>query len=233
MEYINDKVNTIIHKENSLQKLNLAFQNHISNKDYKTANLLAYWINDFVKYHGEENEFYSKKLKVFKRGELVKANLGFNVGNELRGLHYCIVIEKYDNPKNGTLTVVPLTSKKSNKVYNQCTLNLGKEIYEILKNKIQKEIVELNKMIEFFSSPSKISEHLKTVIENEIQYYKSLEDEIKKLKKDSIALINQITTISKQRLFDETILRKTCISDETMNLLDNKIIKTFTQTLVC
>ena len=219
MEYINDKVNTIIHKDNSLQRLNLAFQNHISNKDYKTANLLAYWINDFVKYHGEENEFYSRKLKVFKRGELVKANLGFNVGNELRGLHYCIVIEKYDNPKNGTLTVVPLTSKKSNKVYNQCTLNLGKEIYEILKNKIKKEIVELNKMIDFFSISTKFSEHLKNV----------LEDEIKKLKKDSIALINQITTISKQRLFDETILRKTCISDETLNLLDNKIIKTFTR----
>ena len=233
MEYINDKENTIIHKDNSLQKLNLAFQSYILNKEYKTANLLAYWINDFVKYHGEENDFYSRKLKVFKRGELVKANLGFNVGNELRGLHYCIVIEKFDNPKNGTLTVVPLTSKKSNKVYNQCTLNLGKEIYEILKNKIQKEIEELNKMIELLSKFGKISEHLKNTLENEMQYFNNLEDEIKKIKKDSIALVNQITTISKQRLFDETILRKVHISTETLNLLDNQIIKTFTQFLVC
>ena len=46
----------------------------------------------------------------------------------LGGLHYCIVLEKFDNPKNGTLTVIPLTSKKSNKVYSKCTLNLGKEI---------------------------------------------------------------------------------------------------------
>ena len=91
MEYINNITDTIIHKENSLQKLNLTFQNHILKQEYKKANLLAYWINDFVKYHGEENDFNNRKLKVFKRGDLVKANLGFNIGNELgrASLLYC------------------------------------------------------------------------------------------------------------------------------------------------
>lgn len=233
MEYINDKTNTIIHKDNSLQNLNLVFQNHILRKEYKTANLLAYWINDFVKYHGEENDFNSRRLKVFKRGDLVKANLGFNVGNELGGLHYCIVLEKFDNPKNGTLTVVPLTSKKSNKVYHQCTLNLKKEIYEILKMKIQKELNELNKIIKLLSRIGETPEHLKNTLENEKKYFEKLEDEIKKLKQDSIVLINQITTISKQRIFDETILRKVRISNESLNLLDNQIIKTFTHSFAC
>lgn len=84
MDYIIEKINTVIHKDNSIDKLNLTIQNHIKNNDYKTANLLAYWINDFAKYHEEEINFFNKKLRVFKRGNIVKANLGFNIGNELR-----------------------------------------------------------------------------------------------------------------------------------------------------
>lgn len=91
MDCINQKLDTIIHKDDSLEKLNLTFQNHITNQEYKTANLLAYWINDFVKYHKQENIFNNGKLRVFKRGDLIKANLGFNIGNELRriALLYC------------------------------------------------------------------------------------------------------------------------------------------------
>ena len=107
----------------------------------------------------------------------------------LGGLHYCIVLEKFDNPKNGTLTVIPLTSKKSNKVYSKCTLNLGKEIYEILKNKIQTK------------------------------------NEIEKMNKESIALLNQITTISKQRIFNDELLTKTYISKTTLKLLDKQLVK--------
>lgn len=91
MEYINERINTIIHKQESINKLDIAFHNYILNKDYKTANLLAYWINDFTKYHDNENNFIAKKQKVFKRGSIVKVNLGFKIGNELRRLTllYC------------------------------------------------------------------------------------------------------------------------------------------------
>ena len=51
-------------------------------------------------------------MKTFKRGDIIKVNLGYNIGNELGGLHYCVVINKFDNPFNGTLNVIPLTSKK-------------------------------------------------------------------------------------------------------------------------
>ena len=84
MEYINDKINTIILKEDSINNLDFAFHNYILNKDYKTANLLAYWINDFTKYHFYEENYNLKKQRVFRRGSIVKANLGFNIGNELR-----------------------------------------------------------------------------------------------------------------------------------------------------
>ena len=91
MEHLNEIINTIIHKEDSINKLELAFHNYILNKDYKTANLLAYWINDFTRYHDNKNSYITRNQKVFKRGSIVKANLGFNVGNELRRttLLYC------------------------------------------------------------------------------------------------------------------------------------------------
>lgn len=57
--------------------------------------------------------FDTTKLITFKRGNIGKANLGFNIGHEFGGLHYCIVLDKFDNPKNGTLNVIPLISKKN------------------------------------------------------------------------------------------------------------------------
>lgn len=54
-------------------------------------------------------------MKKYKRGSIIKANLGFNVGNEEGGLHYCIVLDKTNALSSGTLTVIPLTSIKENK----------------------------------------------------------------------------------------------------------------------
>ena len=49
------------------------------------------------------------------------------------------------------------------------------------------------------------------------------------MKKDSNALINQITTISKQRIFKDTIRRNVKISSESLNLIDKQITKYFTK----
>ena len=58
------------------------------------------------------------------------------------------------------------------------------------------------------------------------------EDEIK-LKKQcyyaSIALINQITTVSKQRIFKDTVRRNVKISNKSLDLIDKQIIKYFTK----
>ncbi len=113
------KNNTILHKDNSLNRLNLSFLKHIELSEYKKSNLLAYWIYDFAIYHDEERTFNIEKSGVYSRGDVIKVNLGFNIGNELGGLHYCIVLNKYDNTRNGALNVIPLTSRKCNKnVYN-------------------------------------------------------------------------------------------------------------------
>lgn len=193
------KNNTIIHKDNSLNRLDLSFLKHIELEEYKKSDLLAYWINDFAVYHDEERTFNISKSGVFSRGDIIKVNLGFNIGHELGGLHYCVVLSKYDNTRNGTLNVIPLTSKKANKKYDSSTVNLGNELYSILQEKLDKEKQKLKQIL----------------------------DELDK--QDSIALINQITTISKQRIFKDTLRRNVKLSNNSLDLIDEQIIKYFTK----
>ena len=54
---------------------------------------------------------------------------------------------------------------------------------------------------------------IQNIIEKEQKY-------IEKMEKDSIALINQRTTISKQRIFKDTVRRNVKISSESLNLID-------------
>lgn len=56
-----------------------------------------------------------------------------------------------------------------------------------------------------------------------------MEKEISKMQKDSIALINQITTISKQRIFKDIVRKNVKISNESLDLIDKQIIKFFTK----
>ena len=139
-EITNDKITiedersaAISHKDSALKRLDLSFNKHIEAKEYKKSHLLSYWITDFSNYHDEEKTFDSSSLKTFKRGDIVKVNLGFNIGNELGGLHYCVVLNKNDNPYSGTLNVIPLSSFKENKKFNDSTcINLGDELYNLL-----------------------------------------------------------------------------------------------------
>lgn len=226
-EIMNDqeKNNAIIHKDNSLHRLDISFIKHIDLKEYKTSHLLAYWMNDFANYHDEERTFDTTKMICFKRGSIIKVNLGFNIGHELGGLHYCVVLDKFDNPKNGTLNVIPLTSKK-NKKYPKSSIDLGNEIYDTLNSLYSEEVKKLsNKYTDIWSLPSeKVAQFT-----SDFEYVKKIKDEISKMKIGSIALINQITTISKQRIFDDEILRKVRLSSDSLTLLDNGIIKFFTK----
>lgn len=66
---------------------------------------------------------------------------------------------------------------------------------------------------------------------NDFKYIKKVEKEISKMKKGSIALVSQITTISKQRIYDpktsSDILANLRVSNNTLNLIDSKIRELF------
>lgn len=223
------KNNVILHKDNSLNRLDLSFLKHIELSEYKKSELLAYWIHDFAEYHDEERTFNIAKSGIYSRGDVIKVNLGFNIGNELGGLHYCIVLNKYDNTRNGALNIIPLTSRKDNKKYDSSSVNLGKELYNIFQSKIEKEKLKLQEILVELEKIENVSINIQNTIEKEQKYIAKMEKEIGKMKKDSIALINQISTISKQRIFKDTVRRNVKISNASLDLIDKQIIKFFTK----
>ena len=153
----------------------------------------------------------------------------FNIGNELGGLHYCIVLNKYDNTRNGALNIIPLTSRKDNKKYDSSSVNLGKELYNIFQSKIEKEKLKLQQILVELEKIKNIPINIQSTIEKEQKYIAKMEKEIGKMQKDSIALINQISTISKQRIFKDTVRRNVKISNNSLDLIDKQIIKFFTK----
>lgn len=150
------------------------------------------------------------------------------------------MLNKDDKPSFGTLNVVPLTSIKENKTYYDNTINLGNEIYTILYNKFQKKFNDTFEKLSSISN-NKIEnyEDMKDDLElipflsQELEFLKKFEKEITKIKKGSIALLNQITTISKQRIYyprtSKDLLSGVHLSNASLDLLDEKLIKLFTK----
>lgn len=223
-----EKIEAITHKDTALKRLDVSFNKHIEASEYKKSNLLAYWIKDFSNYHDNEKLFLPSSLKNFKRGDIVKVNLGFNVGNELGGLHYCVVINKNDNIHSGSLNVIPLSSVKEDKLYNENTcINLGDELYNSLCQKFNKEMSKVSsKLLSIENLESLKSLEVEKISRN-LEFLKRLEDELDKMKHGSIAYIHQITTISKQRIFKTPILSGIKLANESLDLIDEKIKNLF------
>ena len=77
-------------------------------------------------------------------------------------------------------------------------------------------------------------DHLKQKLlknQENLMLIEKITSELSQMKKGTIALVNQITTISKQRIYnpkkDIDILSGIKISDEKMALIDNKIKKIY------
>ena len=105
----------------------------------KKADLISYWIKDYVRFLKLEEEYDPKKSRKYKRGDVIKAHLGFRIGSEEGGLHYCVVLDKTPALSSPVLTVVPLTSvkKQDNLVYlPRGCVYIGNEIYNLINLKI-------------------------------------------------------------------------------------------------
>lgn len=227
MEYKNNELDANNHKNIALNDIDYTIKTHIYEKDYKQAHLLSYWFEDFSKYHKEEKTFDVSKSGVYKRGSIIKVNLGYNIGTELGGLHYCVVISKKDNIKSGNLTVVPLSSKKSNKNYNNYSnIDIKNELYLLMNENLKKEKEKLN---ETFSELVRIEMYKE--MKEKYNYMSNLlqkqEKEIQKYNKDSIVLINQITTISKQRIYYDPVIKGIKLSNTSLDLIDKQLAKYF------
>lgn len=89
----------------------------IKKKPYKFAYLDEWLLKNSKLLLTEAKEYETKTnqtYKTYKRGTIIKVDFGVNLGSEMSQVHFAIVLNNYDNPKNNILTVVPLTSKPSN-----------------------------------------------------------------------------------------------------------------------
>lgn len=231
--------------ENHVNKALKNINNYLHNlreDNPKKSELISYWIHDFIKMIKFEDTFKPTKNKNYKKGDVIKVNLGFNVGSEQGGLHYAVVLEKNNSQASPVITIAPLTSinssNKSNKGLRPGKVNLGNELYELLEKKclseIKKCLPDTNKVGENFESD--FENYIQLIadskeLNNHKEYYIKLLKEIGKMKNGSICLINQITTISKIRIYDPKtradVLHGIRFSDKTLDLIDENIKKYF------
>lgn len=151
--------------------------------------------------------------------------MGFNVGSELGGAHYAIVLDKENKHTSNTLTIVPLSSYKG-KVYER-DIFLHDDLFRQINRKWRTLLKTANdsydkvmKLIELLDSSSenhslgevaaadenesndfinivKEFNFQKEELEKKLRQLKNMEHEIDMMKTGSIAKMEQITTISK------------------------------------
>ncbi len=196
-------------------------------EDTKKASNLSYWIKHYIYYLNQEKTYNPKYQKNYKRGDIVKVNLGYNIGCEEGGLHYAVVINN-PNKNSGVVTIIPLSSIKSGKKLHYTEVNLGDTLYQKILIKLNTKMEMLKEQINSATTDDQVEE-----IEKKLREIRSDIDQIQKMKKGSVALVEQITTVSKQRIVTPTkkdkFLSKIKLSDEELDLIDEKIKKLYTK----
>ena len=108
-----------------------------NDSNIKKVNLISYWQKDYINYIKNEKDFNPTNLKTYKRGDIIKVNLGFNIGSELGGLHYCVVIDKKNNRNSPVITVIPLSSFDI-----LSGINLSNENLNLIDDKMKKMFIK-------------------------------------------------------------------------------------------
>lgn len=168
------------------------------------------------------------KFKTYKRGQIILLDFSPSIGSEFKGKHFAIVLTKKDSPKNGVLTVVPLSSK--NKKYY---LNIGNVVSKQILPKLISDLENLNRFYnELMTDALKLNEsELKELSENTEEFLNTANYYLERSKR-SYALVQNITTVSKFRIksprsrYDP--LKKLIVDDLILDLIDEKIIQLFT-----
>lgn len=238
------------HRTLSIQKLDSYLSSLIESDDSKMngkADKLSYWLEDWTTFLDYEPEFIPTNLRRYKRGEIIKVHLGFNIGSEEGGLHYAVVLDKNNAKSSPVLTIVPLTSLKPHVDVNNLksgSVFLGNELFTSLSAKISSsqkhlsdELALLQELVKNLDKNTSDIERDSLIarVENatiDLELLSRMRSEVSRMKRGSIALVNQITTISKIRIYDpktdHDILSNIKLSNEKLDLIDEAIIKKFT-----
>ncbi len=247
MSKLKSKAELEAHKNKAINKIQSYIDNLINSSnpnDNGKADKLCYWLEDYINFLKYESIFTPSTYPKYKRGQIVKVHLGYNIGSEEGGLHYAIVIEKNNSIHSPVINIIPLTSiKKSTNINNirkdRGQILLGNELYKMLDIKIKTLSQSARKQLNELDSIIMTDDNMKSVAEmisnlhNDLNLLSNMSEEILKMKKGSIALVGQITTISKIRIYNpktkHDILSNIRISNEMLDRIDESIIKMCTK----
>ncbi len=213
-----------------LDKAYINYHNIIDKKlPYKFAYLDEWLLKNSKLLLSETMEYdnqATKTYKTYKRGTIIKVDFGVNLGSEMSQVHFAIVLNNYDNPKNNVLTVIPLTSKES-----RFNLDLENLVMDKLIEKIKKELLKIGikEELDFKDRTLTIEEQIKLKkLYNVLDYYRSNQ-------KNTYACSSLITTISKTRIFkpinEYDFVGKERCSKEVMDKIDKELIEKFTKNI--
>ncbi|MBP5493805.1 MAG: type II toxin-antitoxin system PemK/MazF family toxin [Lachnospiraceae bacterium] len=251
------KDEVVSHKKKAIKAIGNTFEAFINSPEdrhLKKADLLAYWIESFSSYILDEEKYDYSKIPKFKRGEVISVNFGFNVGSEHGGRHYAIVLDNDNKQSSRVITVIPLSSGSSDNT-NERDVYLGNELYDKLKTKYDKlceendsSMKEMTQMLEIIRKILSAEEETSNVDSEKMESFKEIVNnlekrvdilneekkmlenynkEISKLKTGSRALMEQITTISKMRIYkpktSRDLLYGIKFSDGAMDKINDKL----------
>lgn len=212
----------ISHKDSASNAIEDYISSLIDSGLEEKANKLCYWLEEYMKLLKREKNFKPNAYPDYQPGQIVKVNLGYNVGSEEGGLHYAVVVGNKNSKRSPVLNVIPLTSVKNNtdiKRLKNGQVFLGSELYDSLATK------KMN------LSASKNQNPKAYLPDSEIRRYAKERKEFSKMKKESIALVNQITTVSKMRIYapkrKDDALYKVILSNESLRKIEKAIIELY------
>lgn len=230
------------HKAEAIAALDQYLTSMISSADiadHGRADKLCYWLRDYAKFLDYEKRFNPEKLRRYKRGDILKVHLGYNIGSEEGGLHYAVVLDRTNSIKCSTVTVIPLTSVKPTTDIQKLrpgNIYLGNELFANLNSNASLLYQQLKSVLDDLHEKMSHSQdgNLQCELDrinSELDRLKRMRAEIQKMKKGSIALTRQITTISKIRIYDpktsHDVLSGVRLSNEKLDAIDNAVSEYF------
>lgn len=133
----------------------------------------GYWLTR------EKNHNIPSYYTTFKNGSVVMVNFGPNIGSELSGNHFAIVLNNRDKRENKLLTVVPLSSKDHSNY-----LSLDKELFVSIYELAEKRLSDL--------------------VEEKTTFLNNLDDKMKRLI-PKIVSYNLTETLNPQYFFKDSL----------------------------
>ncbi len=246
-------------KKKAFKKVNQLLEQYINSgnsKSYKKAKNISAWLSTWSAYIDFESKFQPAKNIAYKRGDVIKVNLGFNVGSEHGGIHYGVVLDKVNRHNSNTITIIPLSSFKKSCYERDVFLgdDLFKQInakWKALTTSAQEEYAKFKNLYDLVSAvdeaaatsdssdspPDQLEKVIneldkqRVLLEDRLNLLYKMEAEIKQMKQGSIAKIEQITTISKMRIIDPKksadVLSQIRLSPDSMNKINEKVKELF------